>query len=67
MEDNKKLFESLIDRATDYGRTSFELVKLKAVDKASDVVSSVVPHVFCFNLSFIIRPFLKSGAGFMAG
>jgi hypothetical protein len=44
MEENKKLLESLTERATDYGKTSFELVKLRAVDKSSEVVSSVIPH-----------------------
>lgn len=44
MEENKQLLESLVDRATNYGKTCFELVKLRAVDKTSDVVSSVIPH-----------------------
>jgi fatty acid desaturase len=67
MEDSKKLFESLIDRAADYGKTSFELVKLKAVDKASDVVSSVMPNVFVLILvsSFIL--FLNLGLAIWLG
>lgn len=43
MEDNEKLLESLLIKATDYGKTSFELAKLKALDKTSEVVSSMVP------------------------
>jgi hypothetical protein len=48
MEENKKLIESLLEKATEYGKTSFELVKLKALDKTSDVVSSFIPHSVVF-------------------
>ena len=44
MEDNAKLIESLIEKATDYGKTTFELAKLKALDKTSDIASSFIPH-----------------------
>jgi fatty acid desaturase len=56
MEDNAKLIESLLERATEYARTSLELVKLKALDKTSDVISSIVPHyvVLVFIALFII-------------
>lgn len=43
MEDNAKLLESLLVQVTDYGRTSFELVKLKALDKTTDVLASCIP------------------------
>lgn len=43
MEDNAKLIESLLVNVTDYGKTSFELVKLKALDKTTDVVASCIP------------------------
>jgi hypothetical protein len=56
MEGNTSLIESLIERAAEYGKTSFELAKLKAVDKTSDVVSSFVPRavVVVFILSFML-------------
>jgi len=44
MENNAKLIESLLERDTEYGKTSYELIKLKALDKTSDVVSSFIPH-----------------------
>ncbi len=44
MEAENNLLESLLEKATDYGKTSFELVKLKALDKTTDVVSSLVPN-----------------------
>jgi hypothetical protein len=43
MEENAKLLELLLERAKEYGETSYELLKLKALDKTSEVVSSFVP------------------------
>lgn len=67
MEENTKLLESLLERATEYGKTSFELVKLKAIDKTTDVVSSMVPHsvVFVLIASFLL--FLNLGIAFWLG
>jgi hypothetical protein len=67
MEDNKKLIEQLLNRVAEYGKTSFELAKLKALDKTSDIVSSFVPHsiVFVFIVSFLV--FLNIGLSFWIG
>ena len=56
MEDTTKLLESLLEKAVEYGRTSFELTKLKALDKTSDVVSTILPHsvVFVLIASFLL-------------
>jgi hypothetical protein len=67
MEDNTNMLESLLEKANDYGNTTFELVKLKAVDKTSEVVSSFVPHsvVFVLIASFIL--FLNLGLALWLG
>jgi len=67
MEDNTKLLESLLERATEYGKTSYELVKLKALDKTTDVVSSLIPHsvVVIFIASFML--FLNLGLALWLG
>ena len=67
MEDNSKLLESLLNSATEYGKTTVELVKLKALDKTSDIVSSVIPHaiVLVLLISFVI--FLNLGIAFWLG
>jgi len=67
MEDNENLIESLIERATEYGKTSFELAKLKAIDKTSEVVSSFVPNaiVIVFILSFVL--FISIGLSLWLG
>lgn len=67
MEENKKLLESLMDRATDYGKTSFELVKLKAVDKTSDVVSSIIAHTFGLVLAASFMLFCSLGLALWLG
>jgi fatty acid desaturase len=56
MEDNTRLLESLLERASEYGKTSFELIKLKTLDKTTDVVSSLVPQsvVFVILASFML-------------
>jgi fatty acid desaturase len=67
MEDNTKLFESLLERAAEYGKTSYELVKLKAVDKSSDVVSSFIPNSIVFVLIASFMLFLNLGLAFWFG
>ncbi len=40
MEENGNLLDSLLGGAIDYSKTSFELIRLKAIDKVSWLVSS---------------------------
>jgi hypothetical protein len=42
MEKSKELIEMLIERGEEYGKTTLELVKLKTIDKSSDVISNLV-------------------------
>jgi hypothetical protein len=67
MEEKNNLLGSLIDIATDYGETSIELVKLKVVDKTTDIVSSLIPFsiVLVLILSFLL--FLNLGIAFWLG
>jgi hypothetical protein len=67
MEDNAKLIEALLERATEYGKTSFELIKLKALDKTSDVVSSLIPHSVVFVLIASFMLFINLGLAFWLG
>jgi hypothetical protein len=67
MEENSNIFESLVERATDYGKTSYELMKLKAVDKTSDVVSTVIPYSFVFVMIVIFMLFFNLGLAFWLG
>jgi hypothetical protein len=67
MEEKNNLLGSLIDIATDYGETSIELVKLKVLDKTTDIVSSLIPLsiVVMFVMSFFL--FLNLGIAFWLG
>ena len=67
MEDKAKLLESLLSSATDYGKTTIELVKLKALDKTSDVVSSVVPTYVVLIILSTFMLFLNLGIAFWLG
>ena len=42
MEDKINFIEPLFTRAEEFGKTSFELIKLKALDKTTNVVSTVI-------------------------
>lgn len=45
MENNTSTIEMLFGRAEEYTRTTVELLKLQAVDKAADVVSSLLSRI----------------------
>lgn len=67
MENIIKLIESLLERASEYGKTSYELLKLKIVDKTSDVVSSFLSHGFVFILVISFVLFFNLGLAFWLG
>lgn len=67
MEDNKKLFETLLERATEFGKTSLELAKLKTLEKTSDVISSFIPHSVVFILFSSFMLFINLGWAFWIG
>lgn len=67
MEDNGNLIESLIERAAEYGKTSLELAKLKAVDKTSEVVSSLIANAIVIVLISSFLFFLSLGLALWLG
>jgi len=67
MEDNAKLIEKLLERVVEYGKTSSELLKLKALDKASDVFSSLALRSVAFILFASFMLFLNLGLAFWLG
>lgn len=67
MEENIKLIESLLEKATEYGKTNFEIIKLKVSDKVSDVVSTAVPYYIVSLLSIPILIFANFGLAFWLG
>ncbi len=67
METQSNLFEPLIEIAADYGNTSFELIKLKAVEKTSEVVSSVLSDAILFIFITIFTFFINVGIAVWCG
>jgi hypothetical protein len=67
MEDHSKMIESLMERAAEYGKTSFELLKLKALDKTADVVSSFIPHSVVIIIIFSFLLFASLGLSLWLG
>lgn len=67
MEEKAKLLESMVEKAADYGQVSLDIVKLKAVDKTSDIVSSVVPHSVVIIILSSFMLFLNLGLAFWFG
>jgi len=67
MEEKKHFIEPLLERAEEYGKTSIELIKLKAVDKTAGVASSFVSNgiVVLFLLIFLV--IVNIGLGFWLG
>ena len=67
MEDNAKLIESLLEKAAEYGKASYELVKLKTLDKTSDAVSSFIPYSVVLIVIAVFMLFLNLGLSFWLG
>lgn len=58
LEDNVKLIESMLESAGKYGKTSYELIRLKTLDKTSDVLSTLIPHAVVFVIIVLFTLFL---------
>jgi hypothetical protein len=67
MEDNVNMFEARYEKVVDYGKTSYELTKLKAIEKTADVVSSFIPHSIVFVLISFFVLSLNLGLAFWIG
>lgn len=67
MEYNAKQFETLAESTTEYAKTSYELGKLKVVDKLSDAVSSIIPHSIVIAVLAIFLLFCNLGIVFWLG
>lgn len=46
MEDKTTLIEPLLEKVEEYGKTSFDLIRLKALDKTADFMSTIASRSF---------------------
>jgi hypothetical protein len=67
LEENANLLESLLEKTAEYGKTSFELLKLKALDKSSDIISTIIPRSVVIALFSSFMLFLNLGLSFWLG
>lgn len=67
MEDYTRLFETLLERVTDYFKTTVELVKLKAVEKITDLISSLISNAFIIGMICSALLFLNVGLSLWLG
>jgi len=67
MNDQIKHIESFLEIATKYLKTSYESIRLKTIDKVSDVVSSWMLHLIVFILISSGMLFLNFGLSFWVG
>lgn len=67
MDDNVEFIESIIERTTEYGKKSLDLVKLKVLYKTSDVVSTFLPHTVVIVFILIFMLFLDAGIALWLG
>lgn len=67
MDNKTKQIESLLEKTIEYGKSGFELIKLKTLEKTADIISSFIPLTIVFTLiaSFLI--FCSLGAAMWLG
>ncbi len=67
METKENLLEPLLEKAEEYGKTSFELLKLKTVDKTADVISTIFSRVILLPVLMLVIVCLSIAAALWLG
>ena len=67
MKEKENILDPLLEKAEDFGKTSIELLKLKAIDKTSDIASSAVPYSLVIVFGIILGVFLNLGIALWLG
>jgi hypothetical protein len=67
MEVKESSFKSLLDSTEDYVKTSYELFKLKTIDKASDKVSVIVSRIAVLFVFVLFILMASVGVGLWLG
>jgi fatty acid desaturase len=67
MDDKVKQIESLLESVAEYSKATYELGKLKLIDKTSDAVSSFIPHAVVAILVGGFLLFVNLGLAFWLG
>lgn len=67
MKSEANFFEPLAESVQNYGKTSFELLKLKAVDKTADVTSTLISRVVAISVLLLFVVFISIAASLWIG
>lgn len=67
MSDQEKPIETLLEQTIEHAEKSIKLVKLKTLDKTSEVVSSFIPHSIVLVLIIGLFLFLSLGIAIWLG
>lgn len=67
MKDKVILVEMLVEKLEQYGKTNFELYKLQALDKSTDVFASITSRVVLFSLIALFFFLLTIGLSLYLG
>ena len=67
MDEKIKQIESLLESVAEFSKTSYELGKLKLLEKTSDAVSSFIPRAIVLVLVMVFLLFLNLGLSFWLG
>jgi len=67
MKETENILEPLWGKAEEYGKTSIELLRLKSIDKTSDIVSTVLPYAVVIVFIIIFLVFINFGIAFWLG
>lgn len=67
MNEQSDLFESLIEKGEQYGKTTIELLKLKTLDKSADVVSNLVSWLIVVIFAVLFFLILNIGVALWIG
>jgi hypothetical protein len=67
MNTTEKSIESLFIKVEDYSKTSMELLKLNAIDKSADMVSSLLTQSIMFVVAMVFILLSSIGVAFWLG
>jgi hypothetical protein len=67
MDKPKDMIESLIGKGEEYGKTTLELLKLKAVDKSSDVTSTLISWIVVIVFAVLFFTMVNIGLALWLG
>jgi len=67
MDEKDNILSSLLDSVEEYGKTNIELIKLKGLDKASDIAAAAISRITAIIAYFTFLLMASLGVAFWLG